>query len=244
MNVELLAHAVKQDPALRDTNLILLTSSLRPADRSGFQQAGFSAHLLKPVCPSVLLDTLAAVWAGRLNGKVKTEAMPRHEMAEPAAGAPLEAAVLSTRCRALVAEDNVVNQKVAARFLERFGCRVDIAASGKEAVEMAGKFPYDVVFVDFQMPEMDGYEATALIRKREAAAGWRTPIIAMTANAMQGDREKCLAAGMDDYISKPVQRENLLRLLEQWLRLGSNEPAPPQADPPHGAEMNKPVPAA
>ena len=114
--------------------------------------------------------------------------------------------------RVLVAEDNIVNQKVASKLLEKFGCRVDVAANGEEAVRMAEDLPYALILMDCQMPEMDGYEATAAIRKMEKD----TPIIALTANAMEGDREKCLAAGMDDYLPKPINPEALNEMLDKW----------------------------
>jgi signal transduction histidine kinase/ActR/RegA family two-component response regulator len=118
--------------------------------------------------------------------------------------------------RVLIVEDNAVNQMVTARLLEKLGCRVDVASNGREAVEMVGLLPYDAIFMDCQMPEMDGFEATQEIRRREGS-GARHPIIAMTANAMQGDRERCLAAGMDDYLSKPIRTADLTRALERHL---------------------------
>lgn len=119
--------------------------------------------------------------------------------------------------RVLLAEDNVVNQKVAVHMLSKLGCRVDFAADGEEAVRMWSTLPYDVVFMDCQMPKLDGFEATRMIRQREADKLLQsTPIIAMTANAMKGDKEACLAAGMDDYTSKPIHREELREVLSRW----------------------------
>jgi CheY-like chemotaxis protein len=115
----------------------------------------------------------------------------------------------------LVAEDNVVNQKVAVRMLERLELRPDVAGNGREAVELSAMLPYDVIFMDCQMPEMDGYTATAEIRKRQGSNG-RVAIIAMTAEVMEGYRERCIAAGMDDFIAKPVRLDNMIDALKRW----------------------------
>ena len=116
----------------------------------------------------------------------------------------------------LVAEDNPVNQRVAVRLLEHLGIRADVASDGNEVLESLRRQSYALVLMDCQMPELDGFEATARIRAGETADG-RIPIIAMTASAMQGDRERCLAAGMDDYVSKPVRIDDLRTVIERWL---------------------------
>ncbi|NJN46985.1 MAG: response regulator [Candidatus Competibacteraceae bacterium] len=118
----------------------------------------------------------------------------------------------------LVAEDNPVNQTVVAEMLQELGCRVDIVANGSEAVEAIKQHSYDLILMDVQMPELDGYQATAIIRDQEKVADTAPiPIIAVTANALSGSQEECLAAGMNDYISKPFRQSQLAALLQQWL---------------------------
>ena len=126
--------------------------------------------------------------------------------------------------RVLVAEDSVINQKVALRILERIGIRADVAANGREVVDMMGMLPYDVIFMDCQMPEMNGYEAATEIRRREGS-GRHIAIIAMTAEVLAGARERCLASGMDDYVSKPIQIESLVDALKRWAPANQVEPA-------------------
>jgi CheY-like chemotaxis protein len=139
-------------------------------------------------------------------------AAPAPNASAEAAGAPLR------RLRVLVAEDNRVNQRVVIRMLETAGCCADAVANGREAVDTFARLPYDLVFMDCQMPEMDGYEATRAIRaaEREHASGRRVPIVALTANALQGDREHCLAAGMDDYLAKPITKDAFVISLRRW----------------------------
>jgi two-component system, sensor histidine kinase and response regulator len=117
--------------------------------------------------------------------------------------------------RILVAEDNIVNQKVTLRMLQNLGCRVDLATNGLEAVAAVERVPYDVILMDCQMPELDGYGATRSIRGKEKE-GARLPIIAMTANTREGERERCIAAGMDDYVAKPVSTRQLGEMLRAW----------------------------
>lgn len=124
-----------------------------------------------------------------------------------------------TRARILIAEDNPVNQKIALKQLEKLGYRADSVANGNEVLHALSQIPYDLLLMDCQMPDLDGFEATALIRRSRSLTHPMIPIIAMTANAMTGDRERCLSAGMDDYVSKPTQIEALGQVIEKWLEL-------------------------
>ena len=192
------AAAVRADESLRDVAVILLTS----AGKSDREVPGADAEMVKPVRPSQLFDVLQTVLAQR-------------------PGAADAAAVVSTNApqrnaRVLVVDDNGANQKVALRMVERLGYRADIAGTGAEAVVMVGHGHYDAVLMDCQMPEVDGYEASRQIRHNERG-GRHVPIIAMTADTETGERERCLAAGMDDYISKPVKMHVVAAVLERWL---------------------------
>jgi two-component system sensor histidine kinase/response regulator len=201
-----LAHRIKADPALRDVRLVMVSSLGQRGQAQEARDAGIAAYLTKPVRRVHLYDTIATV-LGLQHAPHAPALVTRHRLAEAQA---------QRRCKVLLAEDNVVNQKVAARMLEKLGCRVDVVTNGVEALAAHASGTYDLIFMDGQMPEMDGYAATAAIRAREAQTGRHIPIIAMTANAMQGDREACLAAGMDDYMSKPVKSEALSLLLHKW----------------------------
>jgi CheY-like chemotaxis protein len=218
---EMLGRAIKSDPGLWQTSLVMLASAGQRGDRERFDQAAFAAYLVKPVRPVDLLDTLTVVRRAALGGNMPLQMITRHSLRESRAidnqHKPIVTVAPGTRI--LVAEDNATNQKLVVRLLEKRGCRVDVAADGKEAVEMWSRLPYDVILMDCQMPDMDGYEATAEIRRREATGTpkRRTPIVALTASTMQGDSEKCLASGMDDFISKPVQVEDLNRAIQRWM---------------------------
>lgn len=212
MDGEMLARAIKADPDLRATLLVMLTSLGRPDDTTRLREAGVFACLLKPVRQSKLWDTLAEAW-GAHTRQSPVQSLTRTVSSRPRSAGKTDRKV---HARVLVADDNTTNQKVARLMLENLGCRVDVAANGHEAVEMLALLPYDVVFMDCEMPEMDGYEATAEIRRRHADAR-HVPVVAMTAKAIQGDRDRCLEAGMDDYISKPVQLEDLEAALARWI---------------------------
>ncbi|MPY93210.1 MAG: response regulator [Acidimicrobiia bacterium] len=218
--IELAGH-VSKDPSLGPPAMLLLTSSGDLLSPGTLATAGIAASLTKPVRQPVL--------RARIAGALGRTAAPQPPRATPttdgdSTNGPLGGLVVPARV--LVAEDNSVNQRVAVRMLERFGCSVDVVGNGLEAVEAVSRQPYAAVFMDCQMPEMDGYEATRAIRHREAATGeQRVPIIAMTAAAMAGDEQRALAAGMDDYLAKPVQLVGLGEALRRWV--GAEVPAGP-----------------
>lgn len=213
---EMLAAQIKADPQLRDIALIMLTSGSQRGDSARLLAAGFSSFMMKPlVRPGHLREAL--VRAAGLDIAATRVARPT------AAGAPRPDTAHGQpepRFHVLLAEDNVVNQRLATHMLRALGCRVDLAVNGHEAIEFAERVAYDCIFMDCLMPGVDGFEATADIRHRHQGQR-RVPIIALTANVMVGDREKCLAAGMDDYLSKPLRRGDLERALATWLPAGS-----------------------
>jgi CheY-like chemotaxis protein/HPt (histidine-containing phosphotransfer) domain-containing protein len=246
-----LAREMAADERYRGTARILLTSS---GDRSGLDSGELHAHLTKPVRPSILLECVsqllrhsdaqtlsvppdravahlpsseasvaAATGAGsRVAGRLVTGsdgAGPEH---------PAEQVVPNRWV--LVAEDNPVSQKVARRMLESLGCAVDIAGTGREVLDATAERAYGLVFMDCQMPELDGYETTAALRAREAGSR-HTPVVALTASAMKGDAERCLLAGMDDYLTKPVRIADFRAALSRWVPLPS---APPVEDSTRG----------
>ena len=210
MDGRALAAEIRRDKSLMDMVVVLLTS----AGHSEQPVPGVDIELVKPVRPSQLFDVLHTLLAAK---------------PERARMAPVEEPVPPVHAgrdaRILVVEDNIANIKVAVRMIERLGYRADMAGNGLEAVSALGKLDYDAVLMDCQMPDMDGYEATRQIRRREQGNKERrhTPIIAMTASAMSGDRERCLAAGMDDYISKPIKLHVVAAVLERWLGTAAGE---------------------
>ncbi len=204
-----LAQQIKKRPRLAGAWIMMLTSGPRPGDRARCLALGLSAYLSKPIKQSDLLDTIMGALGGR-----PAEAPSGRRVAAPRKG---------PRLRVLVAEDNAVNQQVAVGMLERAGHRAVVAANGREALALLEREAFDLVLMDVQMPELDGFETTAAIREREKTRGGHLPIVALTAHAMKGDAERCLAAGMDAYLSKPLE---MLQLRGVLASLGTGRPAP------------------
>ncbi len=217
-----LAHEIKNDAAVRAARIIIL---LAPGQKPGFTSGGrndISASLHKPVKRSQLRELFRTLLSS--DQQVAENPHPRRTRRIQPTARPAK----SRGVRILIAEDNQVNQKVVIRQLQKIGYKADAVANGQEALEATAKVAYDVVLMDCQMPEMDGFTATREIRQRENANGMHTPIVALTANALEGDRERCLAAGMDDYLSKPLKIEALQETLERWITTA----APKEAEPP------------
>lgn len=222
------ARTIKANPSIRSVRLLLLTSMGQRDDGIASRDAGFDGYVTKPIRKQVLHDSLATVM-----GYQQEE--PESVLVPFADSKNSTDATIRSAVRILVADDHRVNQQLAVMMLERLGYRTDVVGNGHEAVEAVSRVPYTLVLMDCQMPEMDGYEATKAIRAREALNVKReasdelremsdeqrgtqgVPIIAMTANAMQGDRDKCLAAGMDDYVTKPINFQELANMVMKWL---------------------------
>ncbi len=218
-----LGQRIKEDPNLSKTILIILTSRGRRGDAKQMQEIGFSAYLTKPVKSSQLYDCLVKV-VGSQSRAPEEGSVPiitRHSLKEESQG----------KIRLLLAEDNIINQKVALGILGKIGYRADVAVNGQEVLAALEKAPYDLILMDVQMPEMDGFEATAAIRQKEKEMGRHIPIIAMTAHAMKGDRELCLEKGMDDYVSKPIQAKDLSSAINrQLVKITLPQPEVPPGD--------------
>jgi signal transduction histidine kinase/CheY-like chemotaxis protein len=220
-----LAAAIKREAALEGTVVIMLTSVGHWNEIRREQGGSVDAYLVKPVRQSQLWNTLAGAWAKRNGSVLPDRAKPQRRIADFRAS--LAARFAGGMPRILVAEDNPVNQKVAVGYLYRLGIRADVAGNGKEAIEMYKMVRHDLIFMDCQMPEVDGYEATSEIRRLEGA-GRRVTIVAMTAEAMEGCREACLASGMDDYIAKPIRVDDLAKALWRWVPAKDSQAKEPE----------------
>jgi len=207
---ETLGRMIKEDKSLYGTILVMITSLDRKGDTDRLKKIGFSAYLTKPVKQMRLHDCLVAILGRKSHPCDFSDAsvVTRYNLTENQ----------KRNIRILVAEDNIVNQKVAVRILEKYGYRTDTVANGQEAIKALETISYDLVLMDINMPEMDGIEATKRIRDRKSTAlKPEIPIIAMTAHAIKGDSDKCLQAGMDDYVSKPIRTDKLIEAIEKWL---------------------------
>ncbi len=218
------AQAMRSERAIAATPLVLLVRASDGISAQSAAPAGFVDVVTKPTHHAALLGALRRARAERERDVTTEITEPMRPAARRKAPARAASEAPATKAdggvRVLLAEDNPVNQMVARALLEKAGCAVHLAANGDEAVKMSEAEAFDIIFMDCMMPVLDGYAATAAIRRREGDAH-RTPIIAMTANAMPGDRERCLAAGMDDYISKPIDDARLAAALDQWTHRGA-----------------------
>jgi PAS domain S-box-containing protein len=211
-----LAKAIRSDPAIASTRLVILSPTATASFMNELKAAGVDAYVIKPVKQSRLFDCLVTVLSNPATAPVPTKTEEKNPRTPAGAGA-----ADARRERILLAEDNEVNKRVALAQLRGLGFTADAVSNGSEALAALRKVPYDLIFMDCQMPELDGYEATRLIRdaERKKDANWKVPvrIVAMTANALTGDCEKCLAAGMDDYLAKPVRKSDLHATLVKWM---------------------------
>jgi CheY-like chemotaxis protein len=203
-----LVERVRQHADLGKITIMMLTSVGQRGDARRCRELGIAAYLVKPIGQAQLLDAILNVLGAKAQPAQQAPLVTRHSL--PTAQRSL---------RILLAEDNVVNQVLAVRLLEKNGHRVVVASNGREALETLEKQKFDLVVMDVSMPEMDGFEAAMAIRAKEAGTSSHIPIIAVTAHAMKGDRERCLAAGMDAYVSKPIQARELFQAIKTLPRV-------------------------
>jgi two-component system, sensor histidine kinase and response regulator len=213
-----LAEKIKQNPRLAGATIMMLTSAGRRGDAARCRELGIKVYLIKPIRQSELLEAILAALGKAPTAGMRVTPITRHTLRES-----------RQKLQVLLAEDNIVNQQLAVRLLEKRGHLVTVASNGSEALALLKTSRFDLVLMDVQMPIMDGFQATAAIRKEEETTGKHLPIIAMTAHAMHGDRERCLAGGMDAYISKPVQADELAAMVEEVVQLGTLPPKKPSA---------------
>ena len=224
------AHRIKGDKNIADIKMIMLTSIGLRGDAQLVKRSGISAYLTKPIRQSDLYTSLLTIVCEDLELE-PPQLVTRHSIAE--------ARRHRLNMSVLVVEDNETNQEVVRSMLKIIGCKVKIASNGREAIDALSESSYDLIFMDCQMPVMDGYQATAEIRRMEEQKEIepRIPIIALTANALEGDRDKCLAAGMDDYLSKPFKQNEIIKILEQWACSDSDFVEDDEPDKPKEADL-------
>ena len=209
-----LAEQIKQDPRLTDATIMMLSSAGQRGDTTRCRELGVAAYLIKPIRQSELFDAILNVLSRSAPGGVEPAVVTRHSLGES-----------RRKLHILLAEDNPVNQTVATRLLQKRGHTVKVANNGREALAALEREKFDLVLMDIQMPEMDGFEATTAIRAKEKSSGDHLRILAMTAHATKKDHERCLAAGMDEYVSKPIQPQELFQAVEAGLPQPDEEPA-------------------
>jgi len=234
MSGEELGRAVRADARCRALALLSLTAGGVRGDAARLAELGFNAYLVKPLRAELLVRAIGLAME-HVRGPEAAPLVTRHSCADAGPGPSAQARTI--QARVLLVEDQEVNQLVARKFLERAGATVTVAGDGFKALELLARESFDLALMDCQMPGLDGFEATARIRRQEQGAGGHLPIIAMTANALAGDRDRCLQAGMDDYLTKPIRRDTLLQAVARWLpaRRGSGPQAPAPAPPDAGA---------
>ncbi|MGH9528295.1 MAG: response regulator, partial [Terriglobales bacterium] len=203
-----LIERIRQKPELASATIMMLTSAGQRGDAARCEELGVSAYLMKPIRQSELREAIAQV-LGVHHGGDDTPLVTRFSVGQAESS--------SESLKILLAEDNAVNQRVAVRLLQKSGHSVAVAANGREVLEMLQRDQFDLILMDVQMPEMDGFETTAEIRRSEKHTGLHQPIVAMTAHAMKGDRERCLFAGMDSYLAKPIHSDELNMVLKGYL---------------------------
>ena len=211
-----LVEQIQQHASASRAVIIMLTAAGQRGDAARFRKLGVAAYLTKPITESELFDAILAALGLKAEKPQVPVLITRHSIREN-----------QRKLRILLAEDNAVNQMLAARFIEKRGHTATVVGNGREALEALEQSSFDIVLMDVQMPEMDGFEATAEIRKKERITGKHIPILAMTAHAMSGDRERCLAAGMDGYVSKPIRADELFREIDACTRPPGEVGAPP-----------------
>ncbi|MBW2609779.1 MAG: response regulator [Deltaproteobacteria bacterium] len=214
---EALGRKIKADPVLKKTSLVMLSSQGQRGDAARIKDIGFAAYLTKPIKRSQLFNCLGILLGdilGRKEDGYELSFVTRYTLAE----------VKNRLARILVVEDEIINRTFALSLIKKLGYRVEAVANGEEAIQKLKSFPYDIILMDVQMPGMDGYEVTRIIRySGSEVLNHDIPIIAMTAHAMKGDRERCFEKGMDDYISKPVEPDKLVEVIERQLSKSSSK---------------------
>jgi CheY-like chemotaxis protein len=221
-----LAEQIRQNPRLQNCTLIMLSSAGQPESPARCKELGIARYLIKPVKQSDLRETILRVLSAQ------------REPGRPTELAPVQVAETRRVLHILLADDGLINQKVASELLKRRGHEVVVVNNGREAIEAVEREVFDVVLMDVQMPEMDGFEATAAIRLKEQSTGQHMQIVAMTAHALKGDRERCLEAGMDGYLTKPVQPKVLYELVERLGDSAHKDSAPVVVSAPTAAIMD------